>query len=157
MNMFIKLLIHSLKTIDGKKDSALGLKRLMVKQRVDAFKNRVNTPKDNEFLVEEVISKEIDHHIMSRTFFNYRLIRIRAKISYEAFLKQMTVMEMFCYQILDTFTLYHAQETKFVKNMHKAFSTTKFLSFHACLSFLMEVNIDIKAFYANEISPVEAM
>ena len=42
---------------------------------------------------------------MQKTYLKYTIIKVRQKISYEAFIRKYTVMELFCRQILISYNL----------------------------------------------------
>jgi hypothetical protein len=43
---------------------------------------------------------------MSKTALKYKILRVRAKVSYEAFINKMTIAEIFLNQILKSFNLF---------------------------------------------------
>ena len=46
--------------------------------------------------------QQVDHIILKRTFFKYRILKFRAKLSYIAFSQSMTICELFANAILKT-------------------------------------------------------
>ena len=48
------------------------------------------------------IHETVKHQIMKRTMQRYNLVRIRAKISYMAFIKRQTIPELICNSILES-------------------------------------------------------
>lgn len=61
----------------------------------------------------ENIKKRVAHQVMHKTLLKYKILRIRAKISYEAFISRQTISEMFMTRILDTFNLF--EENKIIQ------------------------------------------
>ena len=54
----------------------------------------------------ERIDRRVLHEVMTKTAMKYKILRVRAKLSYEAFIKKQTLAEMFISKILDTWNLF---------------------------------------------------
>ena len=81
MDMFIKFLMYELKSLDGKRGSAAKLIELIKRQ------------KDGQ----ELDAQDI---VANRTLFKYKVIRVRLKIGFTAFVKRMTVCQLIYTSIL---------------------------------------------------------
>ena len=44
---------------------------------------------------DEVIYKQINHHLMTKAMLRYTILKVRAKISYHAFLNKETIQQQF--------------------------------------------------------------
>lgn len=85
MMKFIKYLIFKLETINNTVQTGSKLKEVLVKQGL----------KYNEKeLTEQQIKADCQYKIIRKTYLKYLLLRIRAKISYMAFSKRQTVVEL---------------------------------------------------------------
>ena len=78
MDLFILHLIKSLQSIDGRRGTATPL---LDKLRI------CEIPQERKFKHENTIYTKI--------LFKYKIMRIRAKISFIAFQKRMTILELF--------------------------------------------------------------
>ena len=58
---------------------------------------------------KEKIKAEIRHQIMKTVMFQFRLLRVRCKISYIAFEKRMTITELFLTQIKKSYIHFHGE------------------------------------------------
>lgn len=79
----LKLLIFELNTIDGQRDSADQLKKAISKERMKGSS-----------------LKAIENELFRKVILKYTIMRVRSKISYQAFARKMTICEMFCQTIL---------------------------------------------------------
>lgn len=89
MTMFLKLLIMKTRTIDGKRDTALIFNKLVQRSKKHS-KCKSNSQSLNR---RQSSDKKIDPQIMSHVFTKYKLMRVRQKISYQAFLRNQTILE----------------------------------------------------------------
>ena len=108
MAILLKFLIHSLNTVDGCKNSATKMKRTLFKNRIKQEKALLYNAKLNKDTIDE-IRKQVHHQIMTRTLLTYKIMKVRAKISYAAFVNKMTTSELILSQILETYTHYNKQ------------------------------------------------
>ena len=79
---------------------------------------------------------------MQKTFLKYTIIKVRQKISYEAFIKKHTVVELFCHKILLTYKLtknknYVDHSLKVMEYMDEF---TKTSSLNNCFMLLIKLN-----------------
>lgn len=98
MDMFLKFLIHNLFTMNGKRDSARKLVDLMNNQAVDKYKR----DQKKKFISQSVfqsIRQKNEHLLFRKVHLKYLILRVRAKISYMAFERRMTVAELIVYTI----------------------------------------------------------
>ena len=121
MDQLLRFLIWTLNTRNGKKNSAAKavqaaydaeFKRVQKRFR-ESIKGHGHFNENEYKLNEEVKNKILDakkREVYKETLFRFRMIRIRAKISYSAFRNHMTINELFLTQILESFTV--LQETR---------------------------------------------
>ena len=83
-------------TVDGNKDSAQNIKKALYHQMKKEYKHQ-NNKKANQYAKENMKS-EINHRIMTKTMLRFTILRIRAKISYHAYMNRNTIMEHFMKQ-----------------------------------------------------------
>ena len=81
MIKFVKLLIETLNTVDGSRGSAAGIKKALYTQRL-AEEERVSQING---VGRDQLKKIVNHRLMLKTALKYKILRIRAKISYIAF------------------------------------------------------------------------
>lgn len=79
---------------------------------------------------------------MQKTFLKYTIIKIRQKISYSAFLRKQTVLELFCRQILMSYKMTQSQNdlVNSQKVMQHMDEFTKTSSLSSCFLLLMKLN-----------------
>lgn len=78
---------------------------------------------------------------MHKTFLKYTIIKVRQKISYSAFVKKQTVVELFCRQILSTLSLTKSYENDdCLKVMEYMDEFTKTSSLSNCFMLLIKLN-----------------
>lgn len=88
MEFFVRFLIYRLKTVDGVRGSALKL--------IDALNLQAQQRKKVKQLTHRQLlqlTHENEHFLFKKVYFKYMLMRVRAKISYMAFVKSMTINE----------------------------------------------------------------
>ena len=95
MEMLLKLLIYSIGTVDGNKGSSVKIEAALIDQLFKANKKRKYTYKNQINWIGK-------HRVMMYTLQKYRIMKIRMKISFTAFLKRMTVFELFATTILNS-------------------------------------------------------
>lgn len=86
MDKLLKLLIHHVNTIDGRRGTANSLKELMLKERQAKLK------KLSSKVPQNILIKDIHHFVMCRVMLMYHVMRARAKISYKSMIKTMPVV-----------------------------------------------------------------
>lgn len=82
MEMFIKYLVYHLETVDGNRGSSHKFENSLANQ---VARNNRNKKSPNE---------QAKHIVMTITAQKYRIIKIRQKISFIAFVKKQTVAEL---------------------------------------------------------------
>jgi hypothetical protein len=92
MDYFLKYLIHNLSTIDGCRDSANGILKVLDMQNGNPNKNR--------------------HEVFRKIYVKYLIMRVRAKISFMALQKRCTVMELFVNAIIYSYKALEIHERK---------------------------------------------
>ena len=85
MTMFLKFLVYSMQTVDGAKDSALNIYKALRVQEEKKFCKSHKIKKISEKDCE-IINKRIYHLVMRKAMMKYKILRIRSKISFYAFL-----------------------------------------------------------------------
>lgn len=98
MIKLIKLLVEQLQTVDGNRDSAVGIKQALLTQRL-AEQERVS---QINAVGREQIKKQVNHRLLLKTTLKYKIIRIRSKISFIAFKLRQTIPELFLTKILES-------------------------------------------------------
>ena len=97
MDAFLKYLIYKTETVDGRYGSAKAiLKNMMVKSNKKLSKKQ-------QTLNQSRLERENKIKILQKVNTKYVVIRFRQKISYIAFLKKMTIVELFMDAIDQTF------------------------------------------------------
>lgn len=117
MNMFLKFLIYSLRTFDGKRGTAKDLVKALQRQEVRRLKKEQGRQVISESKRQE-IKERSEYTVYRRVYFKYQVLKIRHKISYSAFEKRMTIPELLCRQILTTYDLC-IKEERFTEDLHK--------------------------------------
>ena len=94
MDILLKFLINKMRTIDGVKGSADKILELLQKERELEFQK-----KSGKKFVSDSIRYTIkygnEHKIFRKVYLKYKLMRVRSKISFMAFQKRMTILELF--------------------------------------------------------------
>ena len=93
MTMLLKLLIRVMKTMDGSRNSAKPLLDALNKQEIEKYQYKVS---NGTILDEEVqkIKQLNEHKFYNKILMKYKIMKVRAKISYIACLKYMTITEL---------------------------------------------------------------
>ena len=86
MTNLLKILVFSLQTIDGKKDSALPITKAIEKENEDNFAQQAS----------------LRTQLFRKVMLKYNILRVRSKISFECFKKKVSVAELFMKAILST-------------------------------------------------------
>lgn len=100
MEKFIKLLIHHIQTINGQRLTSVNVKEQIFKRVIKNIKKRGNSIDNKK---EEEIRKQIEHDIMCQVFTRYNIMRVRMKLSFSCFIKNMPLNELWMTQILNSF------------------------------------------------------
>lgn len=100
MELFLKFLIYQLKTMDGSRGSATQLLNLMNKQ---AFQEVRKSGAMLTVSRQCEITEENERKLFAKTYLKYRIMAARAKISFMALQKRMTVGELIATSILETY------------------------------------------------------
>ena len=88
-----------MKTLNGDRNSAVKVIDLMQAEGENRYKN----DEDKQFISDSVrykIRQTNEHNVYRKVFLKYLLLRIRSKISFHAFKKKMTIVELFSNTIL---------------------------------------------------------
>lgn len=102
MEILLKFLIYNQKTVDGKKGTATAFIETLNQQSFREYRKQFN---------REIISKAREHQISQKNefllyrkvFLKYQVMKIRAKISFMALEKSMTIVELIVDSIKRTF------------------------------------------------------
>ena len=91
MTMFLKLLLYQLKTLNGVRDSASKLIKLIKEQRISDLK------KANSLSLTSVLNaeKETSHLVMMKSITRYNILKFKMKLSYSAFVGNVIFKELF--------------------------------------------------------------
>ena len=93
MNCFIKFLIRNLRTIDGKRGSANQILEVMNNESVEHYKKKNNRRRIEESVRLKIIQRN-EHKVFHQTYLKYVIMRVRAKISFIALERRMTIVEL---------------------------------------------------------------
>lgn len=115
MTLFLRFLIMSMSTLDGKRDSATKLIKLLYDTEIKkvARQMKLDDPKlakrRNEKIVsdekKQAIMREKRQQVYRQTLYKYKLIRIRTKIGFHAMQKRVSVNELIIQRILKSYIL----------------------------------------------------
>jgi hypothetical protein len=94
MNNFLKFLIRNLRTLDGSRGTADALLSKMDKQSFQEYKEKHQraTMSESQRLRITLMN---EHNVFRRVYIKYVIMRVRAKISFIALKRRMTVVELF--------------------------------------------------------------
>ena len=96
MKNFLKLLISKLNTIDGTRNTANYIKN-------NLYKEMVKDKRAFDVWSKAKIRQQVERQIVGITYRKYLILKIRQKISYEAFIQKKTVIELIARQVLYSF------------------------------------------------------
>lgn len=106
MSDFIKLLIYKLRTVDGKRDTAV----MLQKKLKYAYRKELNIDGvDRENVKRCPSNAAIEYEILLKIIKKYILMRVRMKLSFIAFQKGYTYSELWAKGILSS---YHRLQSK---------------------------------------------
>ena len=103
MQLFIKFLIYKLKTVDGTRGSSSELLNKMNQKEIKAYLKECAPNKITSQTLKEINSKN-EYFICQKVMMRYKIMKLRAKISYSALVKEMTIHELFVFQIKKSYT-----------------------------------------------------
>jgi len=103
MNLFLKFLIANVRTKDGNKDSASNILYALNKQDEKKYMKDKKASFVSDY-IKYSIKIANEHKIFRKVYVKYLMLRIRAKISYMAFAKRMTIVELFFTTILRSYS-----------------------------------------------------
>jgi len=145
MVKFIKLLVYKTDTMDGNRGSALRLcARISNSKIIETEEEEQENIMDDER--KEEIREEIKTYIYKKTVKKYRVLSVRSKISYHAFIKKMTIVEFLLNQILKTY--YHAYESKiqYPNSLIDSFGILISGDLHSIFKKLVQFELEYKKF-----------
>lgn len=102
MDHFLLFLVHSIRTIDGNRNSANGLLNLLNRAAIEKYKRDHKKGLISKS-VEQKIEQTNENSLFRKIHLKFIIMRVRAKISYMAFIRRMTVLELFLVTIKDTY------------------------------------------------------
>lgn len=102
MMNFLKFLIYSLETIDGKRGSATPF----IEKKVFIENRRLGLYSDDHTVNLAKVENKIREDLMHKVLFKYKLMRVMQKISFQALKRRMTLKEHWFQQILVSFKLF---------------------------------------------------
>ena len=100
MSKFLKLLIHNMDTINGYRGTATTIKNQIFRKVCRSSKKRGNKLDEEN---QAKIRKQIDHDLMCQMYTRYNIMRVRMKLSFSCFMKNMPLNELWMKQILLSF------------------------------------------------------
>ena len=102
MDHFLLFLVHSIRTINGNRNSANGLLNLLNRAAIEKYKRDHKKGLISKS-VEQKIEQTNENSLFRKIHLKFIIMRVRAKISYMAFIRRMTVLELFLVTIKDTY------------------------------------------------------
>lgn len=110
MEKVIKFLIYNLKTVDGAKNSALKLIKIVREDKLSQL-SRCPIRGSIDPFKEIILNQQVEWEIYNKVYFKYKILKFRHKLSYQAFVKHMTICEILMRGILNTYTVSDAEGT----------------------------------------------
>jgi hypothetical protein len=105
MDDFLRVLIVAIKTIDGTKGSFENAYREVFNRKAEKIKQNLIEIDNRKILRKAELTEYEEYCINKTTLFQYKLLRIRAKISFSAFIKNYTIRELIMRQINNLFQM----------------------------------------------------
>ena len=87
----LKFLLYSIKTVDGNRGSSIKLKNMMFQTNINKTTDEPNNSTHQANIKAAIIEELCEHRLMIKTCRKYLMLKIRSKISYMAFEKNMTI------------------------------------------------------------------
>jgi len=106
MEIFLKFLIYSLRTVDGVKNSADVILDYLNKESIKKFKKETRLLKMTQFQLVNISSAN-EKLVFTQIYKKYCIMKLRAKISFMAFEKGITIIELFLHAIYKTLLSYY--------------------------------------------------
>ena len=94
MNNLLKFLIVNLRTLDGSKGTANAFLEKANKKSIKEYLKRTKRDHISESARLAIVA-ENEHKIFRKVYMKYLIMRVRAKISFTALMKRMTIIELF--------------------------------------------------------------
>lgn len=129
---FLKLLIYELKSLDGNAGTALRVRNVLLKQELRNLKKQNGGQPANE-QQKKLLRAKIDHQMMHEAHLKYLFIKIKMKISFTAFVRQETIVELWLKQILKTH--------KYLSDTNQVFTEQRTKEEDKVMAKIMEGNI----------------
>ena len=106
MDDFLRILIYSLNTVDGEKDSANFIKNIIEKRKQKIFKSdpAIRQRYNHDINKYSKLTEEEQINIYRTTFMKYKIIRFRQKISFMAFREHKFILEFILSKFGDRYT-----------------------------------------------------
>jgi len=100
--ILIEFLLYELNSVDGHKNSAESKLKKMMHGQLHKKSNRklYNKLDKHDITLIEAMNKNM---LLDKIILYFKILRIRMKISYHAFLRKLTVQELFYKSILKTY------------------------------------------------------
>ena len=90
----LKILVYKMNTLDGVRGSSLTLQRAVFRlecKKLPQYRNREKIYRETK----EQIKEEVRTMVFRKAMLKYRILAIRSKISYQAYFKKVTIVELF--------------------------------------------------------------
>ena len=109
MDLILKFLIYSIRTLDGQRDTAINLLEALQKQSKEQFikvkkRDKISKMREHQF------AQMNEMKVFKKIFLKYKVMIIRAKISFSAFQKGYAINELIIRQIISSYNLMKAQK-----------------------------------------------
>ena len=123
MNDFLMILIEAMKTVDGNRGSFDHVEELVLDHKI---KQKLSQNPQDQTIKQVAnstkLSRQEINSINQTTLMKFKLMRIRSKMSFQAFIKKQTILENIMQSILDTYDLLiklgEKKETQKMKQMN---------------------------------------
>lgn len=93
MTKFLKFLIYTLETVDGRRGTVLPL----------LSKAKANYRKQDKKMSEKYMDKLLRHQLMLKVYTKYNMMRVKQKLSFIGLMKNSTLLEIWFSQIVKSF------------------------------------------------------
>lgn len=105
MSKFLKLLIYSIDTLDGRRGSSIPLQKKAIREYIKNNQDQLSSNLSSK-IQKEIATQHIQHKFMLAMFFKYQHMRIKMKISYHAHMSNFSLIELWCKNILSSFRFF---------------------------------------------------
>ena len=135
-----------MRTLDGQRGSANKILEALQKEKEEEYKRVHNKQFVSDFVCYK-IKQTNEHNIFRKVFVKYNLLRIRAKISFMAFEKRMTITELFsttimkCWYELQNEGFYPGQSKEEIKRDESLINQIFHKETNGFIKFIVDYNL----------------